>query len=207
MQGVVVTQACKIFTHTSVLALLRHLAAQLQQVTAQWRRDRFFFLGAQRTLGLPILPEGAAWNDPEWAAQQAGKEIKHIVTGSRAVSPCWRAPALSAQIRVRWIPDPVRPKNTLTYLLVDFWHYALVSEDVLQQVAEVPPLVDPPREDYASWEDWQAAVRAQAQSWEVTYGEQARAQRALAQCLSTPLKKLSVRVCLDHARNPYKAIR
>lgn len=171
---------------------------------AQWRRDRWFFLGKERTITAPPIPEGWEWSVPEKAAELAGKEIKHVVNGSREVSPCWRAPTLSAQMRVRWLPDSARPKNTPAYLLVDFRQYDPVTEGALNQMVEVPAPTDPPDD---LWDNnpvaWQAAYEARVWAWEVAYGQ----SQELFNRLWTPLKKTTIWVWLDHAHNPYKAIR
>jgi hypothetical protein len=80
-----------------------------------------------------------------------GAEITHRVIGTQPVSLCWRALGLSAQIRMRWFPDPSRPKNTTAYLLIGFIQYLPVTEEELRRLeAEVPGLVEPLPEAYES---------------------------------------------------------
>jgi hypothetical protein len=137
-----------------------------------------------------------------------GAEVKHAVIGTKAVTAFWHAPGLSAQIRVRWFPDSSRPKNTPTYLLIDFGRYLpLTDADLRLLEAGVPALVEPPSEAFANWVAWETAMCASEETWQASYGEQAQAQEGLRKRLYTPQKTMTVRVWLDHAHNPYKAIR
>lgn len=90
---------------------------------------------------------------------------------------------------------------------MDFQQYAWVAEDELQLAAQIPALVDAPREDYESWDALQAAVQANVLAWEAEYGQPARAAREVRQSLWAEQKKITVQVWLDHAHNPYKGIR
>jgi hypothetical protein len=123
------------------------------------------------------------------------------------VSPSWRAPGLSAQIRVRWFPDPDRPKNTPVFLLIDFRRYVPLTEDELRRrEAEVPAFVDPPPEAYENQGAWEAYC-AYEQRWQALYGEKAQALAEMRKHFYTPQQTMTIRVWLDHAHNPYKAIR
>lgn len=223
-------EAHKIFTHASVVALIETVAGTLRQVAARWRRDRWYFLGPERCLTAPPLPQGWTWNEAASAFFGVGAEIKRT-TGTQAVSPCWRAPGLSAQIRVRWFPDPSRPKNTPVFLLIDFARYMPLTEDELRRrEAEVPALLDPPPDVYES-RDALEAYCAYEQWWHATYGEKAQALAEMRKDFYTPQQRKTVRdgrghacmpgleplACLQHtmtvqawlghAHNPYKAIR
>lgn len=70
----------------------------------------------------------------------------------------------------------------------------------------MPTLVDPPREDYESWEAWQAAVRANAQAWEDA-NQRALSQREQLRRFWTPLKKITVQVWLYHTHQPFGSVR
>lgn len=199
-QGVVVTEAHKIFTHAFALAVTETVAEALPQIAARWQRERWYFLGSERRLSAPTLPPEGAWSDEANAGLHEGAAIKHRVIGTKGVSRCWRTPELAAQIRVRWFPDPRRPKNTPVYLLVDFRRYRLLADDELQrQGAEVPVLVDPPRDAYESREAWQAVVCVRAEEWLTLHGEQFQEQEGLHKRLYIPQNTMTVRVWLDQA--------
>ena len=206
-QLVAVTQAHKIFTHASVPALIETVAGAILQMAPQWQRDRWYFLGSERRLTAPPLPPGWTWSEEAIAGFHVGAEIKHRDIGSQAVSPSWRALGLSAQIRVRWFPDPDRPKNTPVFLLIDFRRYVPLTEDELRlREAEVPALADPPAEAYQSQAAWEAYC-AYEQRWQALYGEKAQALAEMRKHFYTPQRMITVRVWLDHAHNPRKAIR
>jgi hypothetical protein len=200
-----VTEAHRIFTHASVVALIETVAGELLHVAARWRRDRWYFLGSERRLTAPPLPPGWTWSEEAIAGFSVGAEIKHRVTGSQAVSPSWRTAGLSAHIRVRWFPDPRRPKNTAVFLLIDFGKYLPLTEDDLRRrEAEVPALIDPSPEAYESREAWEAFC-AYEQEWQGLYGEKAQALAEVRKHFYTPQQTMTTRAWLDHAHNPYKA--
>jgi hypothetical protein len=202
-----VAQLHNIFTHASVWALIETVAGELLQVATRWRRDRWYFLGSERRLTAPPLPPGWTWNADANAGFHVGEEIKHRVIGTQARTPFWRAPGLSAQIRVRWFPDPSRPKNTQAYLLIDFGQYLSLTEDELRRLeGEVPARGDPPPEAYESRDAWEAFC-ANDQRWKDLYGEKAQALAEMRKHFYTPQKTMIVRAWLNHAHNPYKAIR
>lgn len=97
-----INQGCedKLFTSASPLDLLQQLAAEVKVVAAQWRRDRWFFLGSKRSLTHSALPRDSRWSHPQKAGWQARAKRKQIVIGSHIVVTR-RALALSAQMRIR----------------------------------------------------------------------------------------------------------
>jgi hypothetical protein len=165
-------------------------------------------LGSERRLTAPLLPAGWTWSDDAIPGFHVGAEITHRVIGTQPVSLCWRAPGLSAQIRMRWFPDPSRPKNTTAYLRIGFRQDLPVTEEELRRLeAEVPGLVEPLPEAYESWSAGAAALCANMQTWEALYGEKARALGEMRKHFYTSQKTMTVRVWLDHAHNSYKTIR